>query len=416
MLPRKFLFFFLFKKGKRTEKFYSSHDRTPHPPHRKKKGGGVKHQNMPSLFRRKINGKFKKAPNPDTTQKPVLETENFEKPVLETTNSCIPAQYQLNEVLKTNSKSGAFFVTGTKNETEAGTKNEPQGIIAKISFHETKDFGDKDNSLKVEAEIYKHLKANNICPNLVEPLEIFDTCQSESLKNNLLGNARNAFDTFLNKKNLRTDRYQTKMCRVIILKRSAGTTLSEFFKKSPGITEKILADVLFQVAGALLQFQRIGLMHNDLHTGNIFIEKTNETEIKYEEKTRTVSHFIRIYDFDRAAKVQKLPDDKIVITNNLIKTEIQKNTKKNKSQKNEGSNQFKEFLDWDRFMTDTNSHLQKRFFDQNPLKKKTREAWRNSAFAQMLYETPLTSNKEQFYKPKKILETHQDSATNNNSL
>ena len=66
-------------------------------------------------------------------------------------------------------------------------------------------------------------------------------------------------------------------------------------------------DILFQIAYTLLVFKDFGLMHNDLHAGNIFVEPlATPLRLTYGIKegvirTREVNFFVRIFDFDRSS-------------------------------------------------------------------------------------------------------------------
>lgn len=69
-----------------------------------------------------------------------------------------------------------------------------------------------------------------------------------------------------------------------------------------------LEDVFFQVAYALLCFQDFGLMHNDLHIGNVFVEDLDpKTETCTFQTTlnryysRKIRYKVRIFDFDHAS-------------------------------------------------------------------------------------------------------------------
>ena len=93
---------------------------------------------------------------------------------------------------------------------------------------------------------------------------------------------------------------------------------------TPEQKEKILFNIIFQVLYTLEAFNRVGVKHNDLHLGNIFIlvRDTNLTEVGYEPKVREYSFKhstkgtikvrledigfdVRIYDFDRSCKFNR---------------------------------------------------------------------------------------------------------------
>ena len=90
---------------------------------------------------------------------------------------------------------------------------------------------------------------------------------------------------------------------------------------------KILTNILFQILYTLEVFNRVGIIHNDLHFGNIFIlirpiniltpgyKKMNKTytfeagEVKHKVVLESIGIDVRIYDFDRSYKFPK-PDTK----------------------------------------------------------------------------------------------------------
>lgn len=122
---------------------------------------------------------------------------------------------------------------------------------------------------------------------------------------------------------------------LFIFERSQGTTLSDTFSEYlswPSGTWKTvpwerIGAPLFQIMFTLLCFQRVGLMHNDLHTGNIFLDthprpvSRTYTFVGPGKKERTVTvtspHTARIYDFDRGAKTKTSHHPKVIRNTNL---------------------------------------------------------------------------------------------------
>ena len=106
-------------------------------------------------------------------------------------------------------------------------------------------------------------------------------------------------------------------------------TLSKFIKEnllsySEEDMLKIMYNILFQIMYTLDVFNRVGIMHNDLHTGNIFIVIKNnsfdqanyrKTFRKYRFKSNdgtqceinleNIGFDVRIYDYDRSYKFAK---------------------------------------------------------------------------------------------------------------
>ena len=102
---------------------------------------------------------------------------------------------------------------------------------------------------------------------------------------------------------------------------------------------KIMYNILFQIIYTLEVFNRVGIMHNDLHTGNVFIIMKNnsfkqpnykKTFRKYRFKAGNGTQYsinlenigfdVRIYDYDRSYKFNKPGTEfpEILKTNNMI--------------------------------------------------------------------------------------------------
>lgn len=83
-----------------------------------------------------------------------------------------------------------------------------------------------------------------------------------------------------------------------------ASTLAKIISK---LDDKTFYDVLWQIKWCLYIFDIVGFQHNDLHLGNILIEKkTLEgcfVDIKGNTFYKKFSHRVWIYDFDRAIKV-----------------------------------------------------------------------------------------------------------------
>ena len=91
-------------------------------------------------------------------------------------------------------------------------------------------------------------------------------------------------------------------------------TLHDFLYKEQGVAT--LQNIVFQVLWTLECFNRIGVRHNDLHPGNIFVFKHKRSYFKYyrifkykDEKGKqhvlyvpATDYEVRIFDFDRSAK------------------------------------------------------------------------------------------------------------------
>lgn len=106
-----------------------------------------------------------------------------------------------------------------------------------------------------------------------------------------------------------------------------GESSIKFNSIGSEMSKKILTNILFQILYTLEVFNRVGIIHNDLHFGNIFIlirpiniltpgyEKMNKTYtfeaggVKHKVDLESIGIDVRIYDFDRSYKFPK-PDTK----------------------------------------------------------------------------------------------------------
>ena len=110
---------------------------------------------------------------------------------------------------------------------------------------------------------------------------------------------------------LKAGSFKINEIRASVIERAAGgMTLSEFLQTADNsiIYNKELFAILFQIFYTLKVFSQIGLSHNDLHSGNIFLMPAT-TRQKYYQITaqdyRQVSSTfdVFIFDFDRGSKI-----------------------------------------------------------------------------------------------------------------
>lgn len=123
------------------------------------------------------------------------------------------------------------------------------------------------------------------------------------------------------------------------LKTLSKFILNELVKFTMTEKSKIMYNILFQIIYTLEVFNRVGIMHNDLHTGNVFIIMKNnsfkqpnyrKTFRKYRFKAENGTQFsinlenigfdVRIYDYDRSYKFDKPGTEfsEILKTNNMF--------------------------------------------------------------------------------------------------
>jgi len=115
------------------------------------------------------------------------------------------------------------------------------------------------------------------------------------------------------------EKYDVNRMRALITERSQGVDFAHLLSasaeraadspaKQQSEFHNVFKPVLFQILYTLTVFQEVGLQHNDLHAGNVFVDEL-ATPIEYSYrvdadtyrlKTRLMA---RLYDFDRASKV-----------------------------------------------------------------------------------------------------------------
>lgn len=100
----------------------------------------------------------------------------------------------------------------------------------------------------------------------------------------------------------------------LVLERVEGVTLRELLETTSNTDiQSLLNDVLLQCAAVLDAFQRVGLMHNDLHCGNVFVQELDTPEkwtwSQHEFKTKWR---VKIYDFDHASKTPTTEDPQLM--------------------------------------------------------------------------------------------------------
>lgn len=109
---------------------------------------------------------------------------------------------------------------------------------------------------------------------------------------------------------LRAGNFKINEIRASVIERATDAmNLSEFLQRAWNNTlyTKELFSILFQTFYTLKVFSQIGLSHNDLHSGNIFVvpskTQTKFYQVGIDDFRRVTSVFdIMIFDFDRGSK------------------------------------------------------------------------------------------------------------------
>lgn len=183
-------------------------------------------------------------------------------------------------------------------------------VVAKIFF--TSRDPKNDNSLAVEANVYKRIVSEllktHVTPHLITYIG-YAKCDLLKYSGNLMKEIMQEAH-----KSISPTRYNFNEMNVLLTEKAKGRTLHDHIK-SGKLQWKNWQAILFQLVYTIQCFIEIGFMHNDLHSGNIFVDEIPETTfiyfVKIENKVKcfhvTTKYILRIYDFDFATYLPKSP-------------------------------------------------------------------------------------------------------------
>lgn len=213
--------------------------------------------------------------------------------------------------------------------------HEDLDVAVKLSFAR-KQARDEDDSLEAERDFYEHLVPSLLVhtPHLMLYIGTFE-CKSFRRQLKLMKTpVARSLMKYMN--DLKSDESLTSQFKLdhayfLLTKKSGGKFLSEWIQrdyKKMRSDERILFinSVLTQIAYTLEVFRVVGFMHNDLHTGNVFVEKLEkpfaynlQIGVSADKFVKIVTpYFCRIYDFDHSSKSATVAN-KYVRTNKLLK-------------------------------------------------------------------------------------------------
>lgn len=157
---------------------------------------------------------------------------------------------------------------------------------------------------------------NVTCETFASSLKSLDHMHAESIRTEM--------------KRLATD-YDTSRAKILITKKAKGKKLLDWLQSEEvplqgAKLESFIKDILFQIAYTLLVFEDMGFMHNDLHAGNVFVEKLEHPlhlafNVGTQTIVRDVHYFVQIYDFDRSSQV-RTKHNNIVMRNTYLDSEL----------------------------------------------------------------------------------------------
>jgi hypothetical protein len=207
-------------------------------------------------------------------------------------------------------------------------------VMVKVSFEAYHP--EEDNSLQIESEVYE---------KVIPLLSIHTPNLMPFLAKGECGNFVKSFvglQGIMDKRVLKvfreemlmesvTDSYNLNKLQLVVTQKAKGMKLSDWLTNKEFTSHKInllhfIKDVLLQIAYTLVIFEDFGLMHHDLHSGNVFVEQLPiplhfSVNVSGKVIVRNIKYFVRIYDFDHSTKVRTQYND-IILNNNLLDSEF----------------------------------------------------------------------------------------------
>jgi len=197
-------------------------------------------------------------------------------------------------------------------------------MMLKVSFDESPDVehDKKDNSLAIERLVYQDvlnpLIFNRNTPHLIIHYATFQ-CNQRALLTSGAKSAQEKVKILKKIEKLHSEEnYDIDTFHGLLLEKAKGISLTDFLETKT-YTKDDIRQILFQIMWTLQCFAQVGLMHNDLHTGNVFVDEESKPvtriyvseEYTYELESK---YTVKIFDFDRAGKVST-KNNQCTITN-----------------------------------------------------------------------------------------------------
>ncbi len=169
------------------------------------------------------------------------------------------------------------------------------GII-KNKYDETSVI-DIENNHTVERQIYEFLQSfviKNYSPHIIGYLGHF-ICDKDTFGSSIYEQIEN---------DLNIEESDVSKFDIIILRKSNGISLHKYITTKV-FTQETLFGILFQIIYTLICFKQYQLVHNDLHYGNVLIERLDTpVTIHYKISDKiyalTTTKLVKIFDFDRS--------------------------------------------------------------------------------------------------------------------
>lgn len=163
----------------------------------------------------------------------------------------------------------------------------------------------RDHQLRVEAAIYEFLASTDL-PFVIQWIATMHCNNSEGMLQSLSGRAdvMRKLQTRLQQMHHNMgSKYDVTRSQLLVLERGTGRKLEAYASKDANNWWAIVLQTLF----ALAYFEDVGVMHHDLHSGNVWVDDTEPTTYvlqvsKKQTITFTARVMAKLYDFDHGSK------------------------------------------------------------------------------------------------------------------
>jgi len=223
------------------------------------------------------------------------------------------SELNLTKMLSRNSASETIQFFGNVNKEMFGI----EGIMIKMSFKSK--YPKEDNSLEVERKIYRQV-TNSLIFNKNTPHVIMYYGTVECDNFNIEKMNYNVDPQFYRELSFINVKYDTRRVRMLLTEKSQGKTINDILITRPSLED--WKEIFFQIIWTLICFGDVGLSHNDLHTGNIFVdvgEPETRTYVYSSKLSFTVKskYNVKIFDYDRSSKISTKADQCHIVNTRL---------------------------------------------------------------------------------------------------
>ena len=200
--------------------------------------------------------------------------------------------------------------------------NEIVGALKKIKYDTIDDTTDHLIKSETLSEIIisgmtNMLLENDICPNFVYRTKLYfcDKCQNDDVSEYVESDS--ILDQYIENENY----IKNNKCIYILSEYISGGNLNSKENKYIYNCSSIAKSIIFQVCVALISMQKyFGIVHNDLHLGNILLQIANKTSkkkflsYKLNGKTYYISSniIVKIIDFGRGRIKNNIETDLVI--------------------------------------------------------------------------------------------------------